>query len=119
MNVRWTGFADLSFAASARLAFSRALEQAETDAHEHHPEAWVIEDRRIAFSVDAETPRPVLDGTKRLLGALVLEAIAGEVLVEVSTPPERWARKAALSISKEITVGEEHEAGDTIRTEAS
>src|SRR5262245_5686736 len=83
MNVRWTGFAALSCPGSAGLAFSRALEQAETDAHEQHPEAWVIEDRRISFSVQADTSRPVLDGTKRLLDALVLEAVAGEVLVEV------------------------------------
>ena len=121
MNVRWSGFADLTFASSARLAFSRALERAETDVNEHQAQAWVIEDRRISFSIDAETSPHVLEGTRRLLGALVLDAVAGEAVVEVTTSPaERWSRKAALSISKEITVGEDYDgAGETIRTEAS
>src|SRR4051794_12631078 len=121
--VRWTGFADLSFADSARLAFARAVEQAETDAHGDFPDAWMIEDRRISFSLTADTSRPVLDGMQRLLAQLVLGAIAGEVLVETENPSERWARKAAIpSISKEITIGEdlgEVGAGETIRTVAS
>ncbi len=118
---RWNAFADLTFAGSAHLAFARAIEHAETDAHLEQQGAWVIEDRRISFSFEGESSLPVLDGTKRLLAALVLEAAAGDVLVETSEPRERWARKAALpSISKEITIGEEYDAaGETIRTEAS
>jgi hypothetical protein len=119
--VRWTAFADLTFAESAHMAFARALEQAETEAHQLHADAWMIEDRRICFSFAAETSVPVLEGTRRLLAALVLEASSGDVLVETVQPYDRWARKAATpSISKEITIGEDQErAGETIRTEAS
>ena len=119
--VRWTGFADFGFAASARLAFARALERAETDAHEDTPDAWVVEERRVAFSFDGETSVAVLEGCKRLLGALAAEAHAGEVVIETKDPSERWARRAALpSISKEIAIVEEYDGpSETIRTEAS
>src|SRR5204862_4058941 len=92
MNVRWSGFADLTFASSARLAFSRALEQAETDVNEHQAQAWVIEDRRISFSIDAEASRHALEGTRRLLGALVLLAAARGTAVEVTGPPSERGR---------------------------
>lgn len=118
--VRWTGFADLSFAESARLAFARALEAAEADAHGSFPDAWVIEDRRVSFSVTVDTSRPVLEGIQRLLGELVLSAVSGDAFIESELPVERWARRAAApSISKEISIGEdEASAGETIRTAA-
>lgn len=120
---RWTGYAELSFAQSARLAFARAVDQAETEAHGEFPDAWVIEDRQISFSVTAESSRPVIDGIQRLLGILVLSAVSGEAVVESEQPAERWSRRAAApSISKEITIGEESAdegAGETIRTAAS
>lgn len=118
--LRWTGFADLSFAESARLSLARAVEQAETEAHEELPGAWVIEDRRITFSVETETSRATVEGLKRLFGALMMVATSGEVMIEVEGG-ERWARKASSpSVSKEIAVGEERDlAGETIRTQAS
>jgi hypothetical protein len=131
-SLRWTGFADLVFAESAHLAFARAVEQAATDVHEHRPESWVIEDRRIAYAedVDDSTADPrarsvvaspqALEGTKRLLAALALQAIAGEAAIEVAMPPERWVvRAAAPSISKELVVGDDVGEGETIRTTAS
>ncbi len=118
--MRWNGFADLSFADSAHLAFARAVEQAATDAHELRPEAWVVEDRRVAFSDQVESGQAMLEGTKRLLRALVLQAVAGEAAIEVAMPPERWVVRAAPpSVSKELVVGDETAAGETIRTAAS
>jgi hypothetical protein len=120
--VRWTGFADLSFGESAHMALARAIEHAQTEAHAELPDAWLVEDRRLSFSVTTETSRPVLEGIRRVLAALVLDAVAGDVSLEVEHPYERWIRKAALpSISKEITVGEDalEGAGETIRTAAS
>jgi hypothetical protein len=120
--VRWTGFADLGFSSSARLAFARALERAETDVHEQTASAWVVDDRRVGFSFDAESSVAVLEGCKRLLDALAIEAHAGEAFIECKEPhEERWARRAALpSISKEITIVEEYDGpSETIRTEAS
>jgi hypothetical protein len=122
--VRWTGFADLSFADSAHLAFARACEHAMTDAHEAQPESWVIEDRRITFSADVESGPQQIDGTKRLLAALVLQALAGDAVIEVAQPPElpeRWVLKAGTpSISKELVVGDGYDGeGETIRTAAS
>jgi hypothetical protein len=94
--VRWSGFAEFTFADSARLAFVRALEQVQTEADGAFPDAWVIEDRRIAFSVRAETPRPVRDGIQRLLGALVRDAATGDAEVVSEHPRERWSVRAAI-----------------------
>jgi hypothetical protein len=119
MSFRWSGFADLAFTESARLAFARAAELAETDAHEEHRAAWVIDDQRLTFSIETESSRPVIEGMKRFLGLLALQATSGEVVVEVVNPPERWGRRAAPpSISKELTLdpsGAEHR---TIRADA-
>ena len=119
-SIRWVGFADLTFATSAQLAFARAVEQAATDAHELRPEAWGIEDRRVVYSDEAEAPIAVLDGTKRLLAALALLAIDGDAVLEVATSAERWVVRAAPpSISKELVVGDDDDeegAGETIRT---
>jgi hypothetical protein len=121
--VRWNGFAELSFADSARLAFARALDQAQTDVHGCFPDAWVIEDRRIAFSVIADTNRTVLEGIQRLLGALVLGAVAGDALIESENPRERWTRRVAVpAISHEAPIGrdlDEEGNSETIRTAAS
>lgn len=98
VTVTWSGFADLAFTESARLAFARAAELAETDAHEEHPEAWVIDDRRIVFSAEsAASSLGHVAGMKRFLGLLALQAMAGDAVIEVLVPPERWHRHAALS----------------------
>lgn len=117
--LRWTGFAELSFGESAHMAFARAIEHAQTDAHAELPDAWVMEDRRLSFSATAESSRPVLEGIRRVLAALVLDAVAGDACIEVEHPHERWARRAAARPSvSEILVGDDG-AGETIRTEAS
>jgi len=114
----WTGFADLGFATSARLAMARAHERAETEAQEALLEAWEIDDRHVAFSFEGETSRAVLEGCRRLLEALVLEATSGEALLECRVPAERWVLRAGVpSVSKELVVGDEGEAPSTLRTE--
>jgi hypothetical protein len=103
--VRWSGFADLEFPDGAQLAFVRAAELAETDVHEQYADAWAIEDRRITFSLDVETGRPALDAIRRFLTLLVREATAGEAVIEIAFPRERWVRRpVALSSSKEIVI---------------
>jgi hypothetical protein len=119
----WTGFADLGFSGSARLALVRAHERAETEAQEALLEAWEIDDRHVAFSFEGETSRAVLEGCRRLLEALVLEATSGEALLECrgshDAVGERWVMRAGVpSVSKELVVGDELEPPSTLRTQA-
>ncbi|MEJ7733300.1 MAG: hypothetical protein WKG00_29410 [Polyangiaceae bacterium] len=119
----WTGFADLGFTGSARLAMARAHERAETEAQEALREAWEIDDRHVAFCFEGETSRAVLEGCRRLLEALVLLATSGEALLECKgsrdAVGERWVLRAgAPSVSKELVVGDEGEPPSTLRTRA-
>lgn len=119
--IRWNGFAELGFRESARLAFARALDLVHTDAHGEFPDAWVIDERSISFSLTAETSRPVLEAIQRVLGALVLGAVSGEAVIECEHPSERWMRRASVpTISSEIVIGddvtEDANPGQTIRT---
>lgn len=117
MVVRWSGFADLVFAESAWSAFARAAELAETDAHEQCPEAWVIRDRQITFSLETESRRALVEGMKRFLGLLALQAESGEAVIEVEAPLERWVRRAATpSISKELAFDADTEDAPESRT---
>lgn len=93
--LRWSGYADFSFPESAPLAFARAVELAETDTHEEHPDAWVIEERRVSFSLEAESSRQAIESIKRLLDLLALQAVQGEALIEIAFPAERWLRRTS------------------------
>lgn len=118
--VRWSGSAELVFSESARLAFAKALEEAQTDVDREHPEAWLVDDRRIAFSITTETTAAVLDAYKRLLKLLVDRASAGEAVIEMESPPQRWARKAH-TVSSTVRVDDTEDPDDaleTIRTSA-
>ncbi len=101
MLFRWSGFADLVFAESASLAFARAAELAETDVHEQHNDAWVIDDRHLSFSLEAESSRASIDAMKRFLGLLALQAQEGEAAIEIPDTRERWLRAAASPSSSE------------------
>ncbi len=116
--VHWSGFADFLFPDSAHLAFARAAELAETDTHEEHPDAWVIEDRQVSFSLQTTSSRPVIDSIKRLLDLLAMQATSGEAVIEVTFPPERWLRRASSpSFSKELSLdADELENGPTSKT---
>jgi hypothetical protein len=119
MSLRWSGFADLAFAESAWSAFARAAELAETDAHEQCPEAWVIHDRRITFSLATVSSRSLVEGMKRFLGLLALQAESGEAVIEVEAPVERWIRRAASpSVSKELALDDAPESR-TIRASSA
>jgi hypothetical protein len=112
--VRWSGFADLVFAESARLAFAKAAELADTDAHEEHAEAWIIQDRQVTFSIETESGRPLLEGMRRFLVLLALQAESGEAVLEVAEGGERWVCRAATpSVSKELAVDPEDEAPES------
>lgn len=112
--LRWNGYAELAFAESAWIAFARAVELAEADAHEQHPEAWIIDDRRITFLLETESGRALIEGTKRFLGLLALQAESGEAVIEIAAPSERWVRRAATpSISKELALDPEDEAPES------
>src|ERR1700679_1888071 len=95
MSLRWSGFADLGFSESAWLAFARAAELAETDVHEQHQDAWIIDDRHIAFALETESGRGPIEAMERFLGLLVLQAERGEATIEIAEPVERWVRRAA------------------------
>ena len=98
---RWSGFADLAFAESAGLAFARAAELAETDVHEQHHDAWVIDDRHLSFSLETESGRATIEAMKRFLGLLALQAQEGEATIEIAEPRERWLRRAASPSSSD------------------
>jgi hypothetical protein len=103
--LHWSGFADLEFPESAHLAFARAAELAETDVHEQFAAAWAIEDRRISFSLETATTRPVLEAIRRFLALLALQSTAGEAVIEIAFPRERWVRRpAAPSSSRELVI---------------
>jgi hypothetical protein len=115
MPLRWSGFADLAFAESAWLAFARAAELAETDVHELHRDAWVIDDQHIAFSLETESSRSTVEAMERFLGLLVLQAEDGEAAIEIVEPRSRWVRRA-VPASGELPQGTERtRASSTLR----
>ncbi len=91
MRVR--GFAELTFRESARLIFARACERVGGDVTVDHPQAWVIDDRRISFAVEMEMSQGDLDAHCRVFEELVREATSGEVVLDAEGK-ERWARWA-------------------------
>jgi hypothetical protein len=122
--VWWRGNAEFAFDEQGELAMARAVEEAHTDVDHAHPEAWVIEDRRISFHLELDSDVASLDAHKRLLSALAHHATSGEALLFIgssgagnhATPYglERWHRAASsCSVNPE-----EDESRDTIRTEA-
>ncbi len=114
MSLRWSSFADLRFAESAWFAFARAAELAETDVHEQHRDAWIIDDRHIAFALETESNRSVIEAMQRFLGLLTLQAEAGEATLEIADPPERWVRRAA-STPEHLVEPESPPQSQTIR----
>ncbi len=86
MRVR--GFAELTFGDSARFSFARACERG-SDVTLDHPEAWVVDDRRISFAIDCEMQLGEIDAHRRLLEDLATEAKAGEAYLDVEGQ-ERW-----------------------------
>ena len=116
------GFAELVFGGSARLALASALEQAHSDVDQEHPAAWVVEDRRIVFSLEVPASRASFDAHRRLFDALVDAALSGEASLDLEGPSgERWARRAAGSgtqLSSGVTDSDVAGAMPTIRTEA-
>lgn len=89
MKVR--GFAELVFADSAGLAFAQALERAQTDIDQEVPGAWVVEDRRVRFALDADISVASLDAYRRLLEQLVEAADGGEATLDLESG-EKWSR---------------------------
>jgi hypothetical protein len=89
MKVR--GFAELVFADSAGLAFAQALERAQTDVDKEAPGAWVVEDRRVRFALDAEVSVASLDAYRRVLEQLVEVAEGGEATLDLASG-EKWSR---------------------------
>jgi hypothetical protein len=92
------GYAELGFVESAGLSFARAIERAHADPTVDHPAAWVIEDRRIVFSVEAEMGPIEIDAHRRLLEEMVREASTGEAYLDMPNG-ERWARRALMVAS--------------------
>ena len=89
MRVR--GFAELLFADSAGLALAQALERAQTDIDREVPEAWVVEDRRVRFALDAEVSVASLDAYRRVFEQLIEIAEAGEATLDLGSG-EKWTR---------------------------
>ena len=116
MLVRWSGWAELTFAQSALLAFARAAELADTDVHEQHPEVWVIDDRRVTFELETEGSRTDVEAMKRFLALLALQAEDGEATVEVAEPRELWQRRAPSAPLRLPGEGGESESPPESRT---
>ena len=96
MRVR--GFAELTYAESARLSFARACEKAPIDITLEHPHAWVVDDRRISFALDADLGAAEVAAHRSLLEDLVREASTGEAYLDVDGQ-ERWALTLGHAVS--------------------
>ncbi len=122
--MRLRGFADLTFADSARLALVRAGERAHSDVDQVHPDAWAVEDRRVVFSLEVDVARASFEAHRRLLDELVDEAAGGEATLDYGPAEdpasERWARRVSGSGTHPVA-GDSDAASamPTIRTEAS
>lgn len=96
MRVR--GFAELTYAESARLSFARACEKAPIDVTLDHPHAWVVDDRRISFALDSELGGADLAAHRALLEDLAKEASSGEAYLDVEGQ-ERWSLLIGQAVS--------------------
>jgi hypothetical protein len=95
MKVR--GHAELTYEESAGLSFARAVERAGSDPSRDFPEAWVVDERRISFSLDADLAPAQLHAHRRLLEELVREASGGEVRLDDETSG-RWDAFAGAAL---------------------
>ncbi len=75
------------FAESARLGFARACEKCPVDVMADHPEAWVIDDRRISFALDAEMSADEVRVYEGLLRELASDATSGEFELRPENAP--------------------------------
>lgn len=121
MRVR--GFAELSFEESAGLSFARAVERAATDPSQDFPGAWVIDERRISFSLDADLVPSQLHAHRRILEELAREARQGEARLDVEGTTGRWEISVGIARStapradtSDVVGGPEAEEHPTIRT---
>jgi hypothetical protein len=81
--VRTRGFAELVFDESARLIMARVCERAPVDVTLLHPEAWVIDDRRVSFALDADLSDVELAEYEAFLRDVASEAQVGELELSV------------------------------------
>ncbi len=88
MKVR--GHAELTYEESAGLSFARAVERSGSDPSRDFPEAWVVDERRIWFSLDADIAPAQLHAHRRLLEELVREASSGEARLDPEGGAGRW-----------------------------
>lgn len=95
--MRLRGLAEMVFEESARLCFARGLERAHAELDVRFPEAWVVDERRIELSIDAELGAADAQSFRRLLEALLDEASAGSAVLELEG--ERWERRLRQSAS--------------------
>jgi len=123
---RFSGFADLHFRESAHLALARAAESVQTDVEAQHPGAFIVDDHRLDVSVEARGSLLHIDALRRMLEALVNDAVSGEAALEIEGG-ERWARRVAeVSEARRLdpaqisgSVSSEDSDRPTMRTEAS
>lgn len=123
---RFSGFAELHFRESAHLALARAAEAVQTEVEAQHPGAFIVDDLRLDVSIDARGTPHHIDALRRMLEALVKDAVSGEVAIEVEGG-ERWARRVTensearkLEPAAQVSgpVSSEDSDRPTIRTEA-
>jgi hypothetical protein len=82
-GVRIRGFAELVFDDSARLIMARVCERAPVDVTLLHPEAWVVDERRISFAIDTDLSEHELAEYEAFLRDLASEARVGELELSV------------------------------------
>jgi hypothetical protein len=92
-TMRVSIFGDLVFEESAGIRFECALDACHSEAAVDHPEAWLIDERRIAIELAATLSLESADELRRFLDVLAIEAIEGEVVMVREGMP-RWTRVA-------------------------
>jgi len=78
------------FHESARLSFARACERVARDVSVDHPDAWVVDDRRVSFAIESEMSSADVQHHQRFLEELAGEARGGEAYL-APEGHERWA----------------------------
>jgi hypothetical protein len=94
--VRVRGYAELVFEESARLIVARVCERAPVDVTLQHPDAWIVDDRRVSFALDADLSDAELADYDAFLRDIAAEAQAGELELCVDGQRRLFERRGSL-----------------------
>ncbi len=95
VTVKVAAFGELVFLESAGLCFERALDSCHAELAIARPDAWTIDERRIAIDLETSVDLEGADELRRFLDMLALDAVEGEVVLQ-REGQSRWLRVAGV-----------------------